>query len=678
MRNKILASASIGVALVTLAWAEAPEVELDKIVVTPYRYQESLSKTSASVTVINQDEIKGSNAQKVIDTLRNVPGLTVRDWYGSGAMATVDIAGFGEQAALNVLVLVDGRRINDVDLSGVDWSQIPLDQVERIEVMRGGSAGVLYGDNASSGVINIITKKGSGKPKVSLLTELGSYDMNQQKLSLQGGLNNKFSYRFDIGRQATHGYRDNTYNKADDFSANLSYDLNEVVSMNFNSGFHDASYGMPSGLFQHHINENGRKWARYGQDYANNQDYYFALGNKIKFLDFGNLQVDFNYRQKDTDSYFPTSGNDTRKNIIKTFGFTPKYTQNNNIFGQENKFIVGLDYYRVIYNSDNYTYTNENDLKNYTNIRKNSIGSYLQNELLLFNKLVLLGGYRYELARYVFGYHDFTGSNPDQDSKLRPKMEAFNTGLLYNYKDDSSLFFNAGKSFRFPEVDEFTGMYDINFHQFLNTDLKPQSSINYQIGLRHKFSEMLKINFSMFRMKVKNYIYFNPSGGQWGFGENENYDKTIHQGFESWFEAKLNDWLGFFGNYTFTQAYFYGGQYDKKEIPMVPRHKAALGLRFFITKNITFNLTDTYVGKRYFINDQANAVSRLNGYMVIDTNLSWRTKDLVVTFSVNNLFDKQYSEYGVYGTDSSKSFVYDKCYFPSPGRNFGLKMDYAF
>ena len=85
-------------------------------------------------------------------------GVVVRDFYGTGKTASVDIRGFGETAPLNVLVLVDGRRVNEIDLSGTDWTQIPIDQIERIEIVRGAGS-VLYGDNAVGGVINIITKK---------------------------------------------------------------------------------------------------------------------------------------------------------------------------------------------------------------------------------------------------------------------------------------------------------------------------------------------------------------------------------------------------------------------------------------------------------------------------------------------------------------------------------------
>ena len=656
----------------------AEDVELDKIVVTPYRYGESLEKIASGVSVVTSDQIKNSNAARVIDVLRSVTGVVVRDYYGNGATASVDMGGFGEQAALNVLVLVDGRRINDVDLSGVDWNQIPLDRVERIEVIRGGSAAVLYGDNASSGVINIITKKGKSRPKVGLQAEYGSYKMNKQKLSLEGQADNKFSYLFNIGRQSTNGYRENTFVKDKDFASKLNYKFNDSVSLYFDSGFHASTYGLPSGLFQHHIDEHGRRWARYSEDHVNNKDYYFVAGSKLGVFDLGNLDIDFSYRQKTTDSYFLTSHNDTRKNKIETYGFAPKYTLNNSFFNRDNKFIAGLDYYRVFYNSNNYPYSNEGNLKSFTNINKDSVSSYLHNEFSIFNKLVLVGGYRYELARFAFGYHDFTGFNPDRDSKLRPNMQAFDSGIVYTYKDDSSLFFNVGKSFRFPEVDEFTGNYDINFHQFLNTDLKPQSAMNYQAGVRHKFTSKIKGSFLLFRMNVNDYIYYNPTGGQWGFGENENYDKSVHEGIESSLEIKPNNWITFFGNYSFTRAYFDEGIYNKNDIPMVPRHKATLGLNFILPKNLALNITGNYVGARYFINDQANAVSRLNGYLVADTNLSWRYKDLAVVFGINNIFDKQYSEYGVYGTDSSNGFVYDKCYFPSPGRNFSLKLNYSF
>jgi len=678
MKHKSIVFILIFLLLNSFSFAEE-KVDLGQIVITPYRYEESLTKITSGFTVITSEEIKNSNAGNIAETLKSIPGITVRDWYGNGAKAAVDMGGFGEQAALNVLVLVDGRRVNDVDLSGVDWKQIPLFQVDRIEVIHGGSGAVLYGDNASGGVINIITKKGSGESKINLETEYGSYDMNKQRLSLDGEIDNKFSYWLSGGHESTHGYRHNTFDKDTDFASKFIYDFNDILAIRFNSGFHTSNYGMPGSLYQDDINQYGRKHARYGEDHTNNKDYYFVTGIKGNFPNFGNFDLDFSYRQKDTDSYFLTSELDTLKNKTETFGVTSKYTLNNSIFGRNNKFITGIDFYRSLYNSQTLYYSRtasilERELNQYANINKNSFGSYLQNEFSIFEKLVLVGGYRYEFARYTFGYHDNDlhgwGASPDQDKKVRPGMQAFNFGLAYTYKDDSNIFFNAGKSFRFPEVDEFT-FIDANYQKQLDIDLKPQSSINYQLGLRHTLSKHIKGSLSLFRMNVRDEIYLNAqdflSGNYWT-GRNENYDKTIHEGIEAALDTKLNDWATLFGNYTFTNAYFNGGQYKNNKIPLVPHHKGSVGLRFILPKNITFSIVGSYVGERYFLNDQANDYSQLNGYMVADTNLSWRHKGLTLTFGVNNLFNKQYSENAGVKVDDGVKF-----YYPNPERNFILK-----
>ena len=684
MRNKVLTGVCVVVLLASRLWAEEPEVRLNKIVVTPYRYAETLNKTAASVTVITPAEIKNSNAQKTVDLLRSILGVTVRDWYGNGTKVAVDMAGFGEQAALNVLVLIDGRRVNDVDLSGVDWSQIPLDQVERIEVIRGGSAAVLYGDNATNGVINIITKKGKGRPEAKLETRYGSYDTNAQKLSLAGGIDNKLSYWLDVGREGTHGYRKNSFSNAQDFASKLKYDFNDALSVHFNSGFRSSTYGMPASLWQAYIDQYGRRYAKLGDDHANNKDYYFVLGAKGGLSDLGNLDLDFSYRKKDTDSYYPTSKLNTQKNKIDTFGITPKYTLKKSILDHDNKLIAGIDYYRVYFRSDKYNRLIDSDWKNSTRINKTSIGYYLQDEFSILEPLVFVGGYRYEAARYAFNYHDFNGWNPDIDKKLQPKQRVFNTGLVYNYQGDSNVFFNCGKSFRFPVVDEFT-YNDSSWQQQLNTNLEPQSAMNYQLGLRHKFSERLNGSFSLFRMYVKNELYYNSTGGPLAGGQNENYDKTVHEGVESSFEVKLLDRLNLFGNYAFTNAYFKDGQYNKNEIPLVPRHKGSVGLRFLLPNNIALNVTGNYVGKRYFLNDQANGYSRLNGYLIADTNISWSHKDLTVTFGINNLFNKEYSEYaGVVVADTWESCsgitwpAGSKFYYPSPERNFIFSAQYKF
>lgn len=139
---------------------EGSVARLKEVVVTATRQEEEISSVPANVSVISETEIENSPARDVPDLLRTEAGVHVSDISGNNRSYTVDLRGFGETAGSNTLVLVDGRKINQADLSGTDWTLIPLDRIERIEVIRGGRGSVLYGDNAAGGVVNIITKEG--------------------------------------------------------------------------------------------------------------------------------------------------------------------------------------------------------------------------------------------------------------------------------------------------------------------------------------------------------------------------------------------------------------------------------------------------------------------------------------------------------------------------------------
>ena len=159
---------------------------LPEVVVTGTRTAEEIQKVPASISVITAADIQRSSAKTAVDLLRREEGVVVRDLLGNGKAAQVDLRGFGETASSNTLVLVDGRRTNEIDLSGVDWAQIPVEQIERIEVVRGPGS-VLYGDNAVAGVINIITKSPSGKFNAGGGITLGSYDRHRVDAHAGGG-----------------------------------------------------------------------------------------------------------------------------------------------------------------------------------------------------------------------------------------------------------------------------------------------------------------------------------------------------------------------------------------------------------------------------------------------------------------------------------------------------------
>ncbi len=189
--------------------AQDKEVTLEEVVITATRDVEEIRKIPANITVIGPEEIERTYVPTTVDLLRSEPSVVVNDLRGTGKSVFMDIRGFGEIGPLNVLVLVDGRRVKEIDLSGVDWSQIPMEQIERIEVLR-GSGSVLYGDNAAAGVINIITKRPQKPLSFHAGVSAEAIDENNETASVSGKWG-PFSAIVNAGYHATDGYRDNGF-----------------------------------------------------------------------------------------------------------------------------------------------------------------------------------------------------------------------------------------------------------------------------------------------------------------------------------------------------------------------------------------------------------------------------------------------------------------------------------
>ena len=139
---------------------KAEETTLKEVVVTATRYDENTAVIPANVSVITEKDITESNAQNIPELLRNQVGVQVNDINGTGRFYTVDLRGFGETAPLNTLVLVDGRRVNQADLSGVDWMVIPLEDVSRIEIVRGGQGAFSMAITLQAGLLTLSRKRG--------------------------------------------------------------------------------------------------------------------------------------------------------------------------------------------------------------------------------------------------------------------------------------------------------------------------------------------------------------------------------------------------------------------------------------------------------------------------------------------------------------------------------------
>jgi iron complex outermembrane receptor protein len=258
------------------AMAEEEAITIEEVVVTASRYEEEVGSIPAYVTVITEEKIKLSTAQNIPDLLRTEVGMHVNDISGNRRNINVDIRGFGETASANTLVLVDGRRVNQADLSGTDWTQIPLERVEKIEIMRGGRGSILYGDNATGGVINIITKEGDVF-KTSLGAAIGSYDTYKGTASLSGS-NDTFSYALSGDYESSDGHRDNSNRETKDAGMHVNLYLTDAFKFNLSSGYHKDNTGLPGALKESDFAAGlSRTETVNPNDFAEIEDYYFLI-----------------------------------------------------------------------------------------------------------------------------------------------------------------------------------------------------------------------------------------------------------------------------------------------------------------------------------------------------------------------------------------------------------------
>jgi len=626
-------------------------VVLEEMVVTASRVEESVSSVPANVTVVTADDVADSTARDVADLLRSEAGIHVNDITGVQRNYTVDLRGFGETAGLNTLVLVDGRRTNQADLSGTDWAQIPLDRVERIEIIRGGRASALYGDNAAGGVINIITKKGD-ENEMGGDVQAGSYSTYKAS-AYAGGSVDALSYALSGSYRDTNGYRDNSENKVKDFGADLGYSINEMLAFSVSSGYHEDTAGLPGAIMESAFDAGAERTdSVYPNDYADYEDYYLKGGSEMDF-NSNKIKVDLSYRNRDTRSF--SSGDwgyfvgDTE---IETTTVTPQVILDESLFGFEHSLNLGIDYTNakeaINNTSEFFGFVSTGDF----DLEKENIGYYIHDELTVTPEFSVSGGYRYDTADFQFGTSlgVVDPDHTDFDESL------YTFGINYKFHPNSNVYISYAKSYRYPVLDEL-----FNFlMNSIDSSLSPQTSSNYEAGIRYTFRTGTSVKLNLFYFKTEDEIFYNP---YWYANMNLDGD-TIRQGVEVAVDERF-EWGQASINYTYTKAEISDGAFDGSKIPDVPEHQSGFNVLVDYWKPFSFAINGKYVGERMFISDWTNSFSEQDDYFVMNAKLKYQFNGLTAYLNVNNLLNEEYSEYGVLG-----GYPIERAYYPSPKINF--------
>ena len=637
----------------------------DAVVVTASRFPESAAKLPANVSVITRDDIARSAARTLPELLSAHPGVQVRDLYGNnGAGATVDLRGFGATGSQNTLILVDGQRLSDADLTAVQWSAIPLPSIERIEVIRGSGA-VQYGDGASAGVINILTRSPLGKGlsgEASLRG--GSYSTWEGRVAA-GWSSDTFGINASAYQYQSDGYRANNRNEQQNATANLRW-AGADTTLDVRAGSDHRDLRLPGArriqpstrLDEYTADPRG---AQTPLDYASRDGARIGatLSHRFGAAEF-TLGAD--WRGKVQRAYFDQSGfPSSRDDNLEMRALAPRVRIPFATGGWQHALVVGGDFQSWRYDSRRSPrIENLGQPVNRVRIARDNDALHVQDTITL-GATQLVAGARSERAKYSgTDVLDATapgsaGATVAPPVSATQRQRAWELAVRHAFSAPWSAYARAGRSFRFSNVDEIYEN-DTAFRAQFQL-LRPQRSLTHEAGIDWRGGAH-RARAAVFVTDVRDEIHLDPFTT--GVG-NTNLPPSRRQGLElegAWQAAPA--WRLTAG-YTYTDARFLQGTLPGsafaigtnldiagKRVPLVPQHKLNLGLAWDATAATRATLQVVATSRQVMDNDEPNTLAAgIPRAAFTDAKVTHELGWGRASLAVNNLFNEKTYLYAV-------------------------------
>lgn len=618
---------------VTLAQEEkqAKVEKFEEVVVTATRIETPTREVATSTTVVSAEQIEMMQKPLLLDVLRRLPSMDVVRSGGPGKSTSVFIRGANSE---HILVLLDGIEMNDPASTGrgFDFADLTTENIERIEVIRGPQS-TLYGSDAMAGVINIITKRGSGKPSFYTSGEGGSFNTFTERAEMSGGTA-LVNYSFGVSRIDTDGIssagakygnteKDGYRNTS--VSAKLGLVPTEDLDVDFILKYNDSTSdidntGDAGGDDPNNVYKTRRLFLR-------------AVAGLALFDDLWDQKLGISLSEHDRNN---NNDNDTaHPNDLTRSSFDSSLKkldwQHNLYLHKTNTLTAGVEYEKE---DANYDYYSESSWGPYTtttfdNRSARTVSYYLQDQVKLRDSLFGTLGARVD-------EHSIFGSATTYRATAAYVIKPTGTKLKGTY----------GTGFKAPSL------YQL-YSQYGDQNLGPEKSIGWDAGVEQRlFGGKVSTGVTFFRNDFENLIEFDFTTSRY---MNVSASKT--EGVELYASLKPFESVDMRAGYTYTDT-------EDKNTGEALRRRAKdkftadINYRFLEKGNV--NIGVMYVGSRYDMDYSTwpGTLVKLDSYTLVDLAASYYvTESIKFTGRIENLLDEEYEEAKGFGTPGLAVYV---------------------
>ena len=668
-------------AAISLSTAVIAQNSQSTVIVSGSRFEENLNEVPANVQIITREEITESTSTNIPDILSQIGGLNVRNTTGGqlNLGATVDMGGYGPTANSTTLVLVDGQRINPIDSSNISWESIPLESINRIEILRGG-ASVQYGNGALGGVINIITNGGK-KNLNQASTSYGSYNTLVNNAIFRNTID-QTTLQLSANTSNTNGWRQNSAANAYALDAKITQSLGGKDNVYADLYYSYSNQQNPGGVVGQVGDGNAQavKFNNVGSGTGiYNTGVRAGIAKEINgaFM----LEVDGFYSNKNTffsQPYYSTdaSGVGALPSISPSqtnsqgwqANFSPRIKAN---FGSLGTSILGYEFNKASQNSNGlyssviqqaainaFATTIPSEAGVNTNLYNQSI--YFIEKLAVTNGIELNGGYRYQTqSAATNGTSIWSGSSNENKTY---SASAGDLALNFKYLEGQRVYIKWNQSYRFPNVDEFWG-WSTNGGQAFGGILQPQTAQTYEIGGNWR---LLKSNLtaSIFTSISQNEILYNPATF---INSNSPYEINRNGAVVNALTS-VNSKLSIGVGGTLQRAYYGNGPYQNQDIAQVPKLLLNGRATYMFDSNLSFGGVVNYVSNQHYDASPTyySSLATMPSYAVADIYTNYKIRNWETRLTIKNIGNARYSTYGGYGSVTQPNGVLTRDYYYYP------------